>query len=38
MPSFERKVIHSALMSNKKVKTYSAGSEPHRHIVIAPNR
>ena len=36
MPSFERKAIHTALMNNKKVKTYSAGTEPHRHIVIAP--
>lgn len=36
MPSYERKAIHSALMGNKKVKTFSDGSEPHRHIVIAP--
>ncbi|MEH7441892.1 RNA-binding cell elongation regulator Jag/EloR [Bacillus sp. JJ1122] len=38
MPSYERKVIHTALMSNKKIKTYSDGTEPHRHIVIAPSR
>jgi spoIIIJ-associated protein len=36
MPSYERKVIHTALMKNKRVKTFSDGSEPHRHIVISP--
>ena len=36
MPSYERKVIHTALVDNKKIKTYSDGSEPYRHIVIAP--
>ncbi|WP_077215228.1 RNA-binding cell elongation regulator Jag/EloR [Bacillus dakarensis] len=36
MPSYERKVIHTALMSNNRVKTYSDGVEPNRHIVIAP--
>jgi len=36
MPSYERKVIHTALVGNKKVKTFSDGSEPHRHIVITP--
>jgi spoIIIJ-associated protein len=38
MPSYERKVIHTALVDNKKVKTFSDGSEPHRHIVITPVR
>ncbi|WP_079505951.1 RNA-binding cell elongation regulator Jag/EloR [Mesobacillus jeotgali] len=38
MPSYERKVIHTALMSNRKIKTYSDGTEPHRHIVIAPSK
>ena len=37
MPSYERKVIHSALIGNKRIKTYSNGEDPHRHIVIAPN-
>ena len=37
MPSYERKVIHSALIGNKGIKTYSNGEDPHRHIVIAPN-
>lgn len=36
MPSFERKIIHSALQSNKNINTYSDGVEPHRHIVIKP--
>jgi spoIIIJ-associated protein len=36
MPSYERKVIHTALLKNKKVKTYSSGSDPNRHIVISP--
>ncbi|WP_121610416.1 RNA-binding cell elongation regulator Jag/EloR [Mesobacillus foraminis] len=36
MPSYERKVIHTALVGNKKIRTYSDGSDPHRHIVIAP--
>jgi spoIIIJ-associated protein len=36
MPSFERKIIHTALASNEKVKTYSNGTEPNRHLVISP--
>ena len=36
MPSYERKVIHTALVNNRKIKTYSDGNEPHRHIVITP--
>lgn len=36
MPSYERKVIHTALSNNAKVRTFSSGSEPNRHIVIAP--
>jgi spoIIIJ-associated protein len=36
MPSYERKVIHTALSENKRVKTFSDGSEPHRYIVITP--
>ena len=38
MPSYERKVIHTALVENRKIKTYSDGTEPHRHIVITPVR
>ena len=36
MPSYERKIIHTALMNHEHVKTFSDGVEPHRHIVIAP--
>jgi spoIIIJ-associated protein len=35
MPSYERKVIHTALMKYPQIRTYSHGTEPHRHIVIA---
>ncbi|MBI0578281.1 protein jag [Neobacillus cucumis] len=38
MPSYERKVIHSALSENKRVKTFSDGTEPHRYIVITPSK
>ncbi|WP_066059804.1 RNA-binding cell elongation regulator Jag/EloR [Robertmurraya korlensis] len=38
MPSYERKVIHTALVANKRVKTYSDGVEPNRYIVISPNK
>ncbi|KAB2330819.1 protein jag [Cytobacillus depressus] len=36
MPSYERKVIHTALAENKRIKTYSSGNDPHRHLVISP--
>ncbi|PLR78307.1 protein jag [Bacillus sp. V3-13] len=36
MPSYERKVIHTALVNNSRIRTYSDGNEPHRHIVISP--
>lgn len=36
MPSYERKVIHTALSEHKRVKTFSDGTEPHRYIVISP--
>lgn len=35
MPSYERKVIHTALMKYDHIKTYSSGTEPYRHIVIS---
>ena len=34
MPSYERKVIHTALMKFDKVETYSSGKDPCRHLVI----
>ena len=38
MPAYERKIIHTALQDEKTVSTYSNGNEPHRHIVIKPNK
>lgn len=38
MPSYERKVIHAALVHNKQIKTYSVGEEPKRHLVISPRK
>ncbi|MGE7663835.1 RNA-binding cell elongation regulator Jag/EloR [Peribacillus sp. NPDC097197] len=36
MPSYERKVIHKALLHYPKIKTTSNGTEPYRHLVITP--
>jgi spoIIIJ-associated protein len=36
MPSYERKVIHTALFHYPKIKTTSNGTEPYRHLVITP--
>lgn len=38
MPSYERKIIHTALAQNNKVKTFSNGNDPLRHLVIVPNK
>lgn len=35
MTAFERKVIHTKLQENDKVRTYSVGEEPHRKVVVA---
>ena len=35
MPAYERKVIHTKLQENDKVKTYSVGEEPYRKVVVA---
>ncbi|GIQ70036.1 protein jag [Xylanibacillus composti] len=34
MSPHERKVIHSVLQNNPRVKTYSKGDEPNRRVVI----
>lgn len=34
MTAYERKVIHTKLQNNSKVKTYSVGEEPNRRVVI----
>jgi len=38
MNTFERRIIHSALQSDKQVATYSEGADPFRNIVITPKR
>ncbi len=35
MRPYERKIIHSKLQENPKIKTYSIGEEPHRRIVVS---
>ncbi|WP_017185406.1 RNA-binding cell elongation regulator Jag/EloR [Alkalibacillus haloalkaliphilus] len=37
MPSFERKIIHTALHDHSEVTTYSDGKDPNRRVVIKPN-
>ena len=34
MSAYERKIIHTKLQNNSKVKTYSVGEEPNRRIVV----
>jgi len=38
MPAYERKIIHTTLQEEQDVETYSDGNDPHRHIVIKPNK
>lgn len=33
----ERRIIHIALQDHPGIKTYSAGQEPYRKVIIAPN-
>lgn len=35
MTAYERKIIHTKLQDNDKIRTFSKGEEPHRRIVIA---
>ena len=35
MPAYERKIIHTKLQENDKVKTFSVGEEPYRKVVVA---
>ena len=37
MNPFERKIIHSALSDNERVKTESQGAEPNRYVVVIPD-
>ena len=38
MTAYERKIIHTKLQQNDKVKTFSKGEEPHRRLVVALNK
>ena len=38
MNPYERRIIHSALQSNKFVETMSEGGEPYRHVVVKPTK
>ncbi len=38
MPAYERKIIHTKLQENNKVKTHSVGEEPYRKIVVSLNK
>lgn len=35
MTAYERKIIHTKLQENNKVKTFSKGEEPYRKVVIS---
>ena len=37
MASYERRIIHAALVDNENVKTVSEGKDPARYIVVIPN-
>ena len=36
MSATERKVVHEYLKDREEVETYSEGTEPDRHLVVAP--
>ena len=36
MSAIERKVVHEYLKDREDVETYSEGTEPDRHLVVAP--
>ncbi|MBA2514493.1 MAG: KH domain-containing protein [Solirubrobacterales bacterium] len=36
MSATERKVVHEHLKDRGDIETYSEGTEPHRHLVVAP--
>lgn len=38
MNPFERRIIHSALQSDRYVSTHSEGEEPFRHVVVTLKR
>ena len=38
MTSYDRRLIHNALTDFKGIKTHSEGEEPHRHVIIEPEK
>ena len=38
MSAYERKIIHTKLQENERVKTHSVGEEPYRKIVVSLNK
>ncbi len=38
LPAHERKIVHEILSREKGIETYSVGSEPHRHMMITPQK
>lgn len=36
--ALERRIVHTELVDDPDVETYSEGEEPHRHIVITPRK
>ena len=38
MSTYERRIIHAVLQSERGVFTHSEGSEPYRNIVVAPKK
>ena len=38
MNAVERRVVHEYLRDREGVETYSEGTEPDRHLVVAPSR
>lgn len=38
MNAYERRIVHNALTNFKGVTTKSEGEEPHRHVVVSPEK
>jgi len=38
MSTYERRIIHAVLQSDRGITTHSEGNDPYRNIVIAPKR
>lgn len=38
MSPYERRIVHLALQNNDDIMTYSEGEEPHRRVIISPQK